>query len=404
MYGLHEAGASGLSRHLQGARRAQAMHRHLDEASDPRRPGGSAKLAAHFKAAREEGVMKMFAVPMFRCSIVAVPLLLLAACGGGGGGGGDSPPAAQVSALVITSANAQPVAAQAVETTSGAGPAQAGASVITGVQVDAGAAAPGPQALAAAGRMLLGNVPARTNLLTGATTTQTRACPISGSITVTENSQSSTSATAGDSVALTANECTANVQGVVTRMNGAMTITITSGSYNENGPYPRNVGMRIAASNFSMTQGGVTSSSNGDLEISLLQTSSTVTSVTLNSTALSNTITTSTGSHTVTLRNYFQKVDANSSGAIVQSVATVETNHSRFGGGTVRFEVSTQTPLQVNSSGALVSGSVKASGTSSGLLLSVSSTDTFNLQLDTNGDGAYESSSTVTRSQLRSQL
>ena len=62
------------------------------------------------------------------------------------------------------------------------------------------------------------------------------------------------------------------------------------------------------------------------------------------------------------------------------------------------------TPLAVSSTGAMTAGSIKVAGANSALQLTVTSSDTFSLQVDTNGDGTYDSTSTVTRSQLASQL
>ena len=56
----------------------------------------------------------------------------------------------------------------------------------------------------------------------------------------------------------------------------------------------------------------------------------------------------------------------------------------------VRYGVATQ-PLTLSSSGAVAAGSIPVSGPDSSLPLLVTATDTFSLQVGTNGDGAADS-------------
>ena len=84
--------------------------------------------------------------------------------------------------------------------------------------------------------------------------------------------------------------------------------------------------------------------------------------------------------------------------------ATVQTNNSRLGASPVSYSISTPTAITVNSAGAITAGAIKVIGSNSSLLLTVTSSDSFSLQVDTNGDGSYESTSTVTRSQLQALI
>lgn len=347
--------------------------------------------------------MKMYFV---RVALLAAPALFLSACGGGGSDGGSAAPAVpQVSQLVITSGNAQAVAAQSLQTAVDVDAAATGAALVTGVQVDASTAAARPLQLSSAARKLVTMVPESGALATGVEVTNTVNCSGGGSLTVTENASGGTGAVAGDSVTMTANNCVETVDGSSMRMNGSMTVSIVSGSYDSaSTSYPKSVSMKIVATNFSISQGGITSLSHGDLTLGLIENSASAASVTLSASSLSNTVTTSAGSYTTTLKSYSHKLDASPSGLIVQLQATVETNSSRLGTGTVSYQVSTPAALVMDSTGAYTSGSLKVTGAASALLLTVTSTDTFQLQLDTNGDGTYDSASTVSRTQLQAAL
>ena len=340
-----------------------------------------------------------------RAGLLCLPALALVACGGGGGGrsastgtgtGGGSGTA--VGAVVITTSNSQAVAAEALAASTNTDAAAAGSAFVTGVQVS-DSSGPAPMLLAKAARSLV-TKPASGPLATGVITTQ--ACTVAGTITADITTSNSTALTAGDSFRFTANNCTERVDATTTMvMNGSMSITIVSGTYDPAATaYPKSVTMRIVSNNFSVTSGSQSEMFNGDLTMSLTESSATTASVTLSSASLTSKI----GSHSVTLTNYSVQETESSTGSTLVVAGTVQTTNSRLASTAVTYTITTITPLAVSSTGSVTAGAIKVAGSGSALLLTVTSTDIFSLQVDTNGDGTYDSTSTVTRSQLQSQL
>lgn len=337
-----------------------------------------------------------------RAGVLCVPALVLVACGGGGGGstaaatGASSSPAA--TAVVITSSNAQAVAAEALTASTNTDAASAGSAFVTGVQVSGGSG-PRPMLLAQAARSLVSK-PAVGPLATGVATT--RACTVAGSITEDVTVSSSAGLSAGDAFTFTANNCTENIDSTHTMvMNGSMSISIVSGNYDPAGTtYPKSITMRIVSNNFSMTGGGVSETFNGDLTMSLTENSATSASLTLSSSSLSSTV----GTHGVTLTNYSVQETESATGSTLAVSGTVQTSNSRLASTTVTYTITTITPLTVSSTGSVTAGTIKVEGSGSSLLLTTTGPDTFTLKVDTNGDGTYDSTTTVTRSQLDAQL
>lgn len=335
-----------------------------------------------------------------RAGLVCVPALALVACGGGGGGGtpAPAPGPTTAAAVTITATNAQAVAAEALAASTNTDAAAAGSAFVTGVEVSGGTA-PNPMLLAKAAQSLVAKPPTAP-LAAGVTTTQ--ACTLGGSITADVTKANSAMLSAGDSFKFTANNCTERVNTTTTMvMNGSMSITIVSGTYDPAATtYPKSVTMRIVSSNFSIASAGVGESFNGDLTLSLTETSATSASVSLSSTSLSSTV----GSRNVTLTNYSVQATETSTQSTLTVSGTVQTNNTRLASTAVTYTITTLKPLVMSSTGSVTSGAIKVTGANSALQLTVTSTDTFLLQVDTNGDGVYDSSTTVTHSQLNAQL
>lgn len=328
--------------------------------------------------------------------LVLVPALLLAACGGGGGGGGDG--GSTATALTITNSNSQAVAAEAVEVSGSYESASAGSSLVTGVQVGSASATASPVLLARAVRALVPLLPQSSAQATGVTGTATASCSTSGSVTVTASASGSGTLTAGDSFQITASNCTQGTGADAVTLNGSLSISVVSGSYDPaSSVYPRTVTLRIVTSSFSVTGGGETVVSTGDLTMTLTESSSTDTSVSLSATSTSYVI----GGHTVRVVNYTSQVTESAGGTTVQVSGSVESNNSRFGGGLVSYQIATITPFTVDATGAYTAGSIKVTGNASALLLTVTGTDAFTLKVDTNGDGTWDATATVTRGQLQ---
>ena len=339
-----------------------------------------------------------------RAGLVCVPALALVACGGCGGGGSSAPTTTSgssstaVGAVVITTSNAQAVAAEALAASTNTDAAAAGSAFVTGVQVNGGSG-PNPMLLAKAAQSLV-TKPSAGPLATGVATTQ--ACTVSGTITTDVTTSGSNALVAGDSFQFTANNCTERIDSTTTMvMNGSMSISIVSGSYDPAATtYPKSITMRIVSNNFSIKSGTESETFNGDLTMSLTEDSATSATVKLSSSSLTSTI----GTHTVTLTDYSVQASESSSGSTLSVKGTVQTNNTRLASTAVTYTITTITPLAVSSTGAMTAGAIKVVGSNSGLLLTVTSSDTFSLQVDTNGDGTYDSTSTVTRSQLDAQL
>lgn len=335
-------------------------------------------------------------------ALLLLPAFSLVACGGGGGGGGGSSGfggggTITAAAIVVTNGNSQALAAEAVEVSSDTD-AAAGSAFVTGVQVS-GSDPIQPMLLARAGRTLAGKASTTGTLATGASATQS--CGGGGSITFDVTSSGSGIPAAGDSYSFLASNCVETDGTTSMVMNGRLTISVLSGSYDPASTvYPKSITMRMVTTNFSVSGGGETEVFNGDLTMALTETSATSASVVLTSSSLASTI----GSHHVLVVNYSLSVTENSSGSTLSISTSVQTDNTRLGSTAVSYTVATVTPITVSSAGVVTAGSIKVTGANSALLLTVTGPDTFSVQVDGNGDGTYESTSSVTRSQLQALL
>ncbi|AMO23009.1 hypothetical protein GCM10027034_45680 [Ramlibacter solisilvae] len=346
----------------------------------------------------------MSKIPM---SVVpALFALTLAGCGGGGGGSNPAPaPAPAPAALTMTSANSKAVAADALENAAGNPAAEAGASLATGVQVEGAGAPSATLQLAAAARKLASLVPAQTPLATGVAINESIPCSGGGTLTISGNVSGGDALVAGDNVTLGATNCRETVDGVLQTMSGSMTLQITSGSMANANVYPFHIVMSMTMNAFSIAGGGVTNRADGDLQLDVTASSATADVTVLSGTSLSSTTTNSLGTRKGTLKNYRQSMTRQGTIVSTDVTATIESTNSRLGTGTVRYDLSTPAPLVSNAStGAYTAGSMKIVGSNSALLVTVSASNTFSVQVDGNGDGTYESSSSATLSELQALL
>jgi hypothetical protein len=348
-----------------------------------------------------KSVFSRQAARLVLASLLCAPVVLLSACGGGGGGDDGAPNGgSNATGVVITSANSQPIAAEALETASSTDSAS-GADFLVGVQVNEGRAPAAALLLAQAARRLVAKAPASVPLATGVTATETVPCT-SGSLTMTMNTSGSGMMAAGDSFQMTANNCSEGSGDALMVMNGAITINVLSGNYDPvSTVYPKTLGMRIVAQGFSVTAGGETEVFTGDLTLSVNETSATSASLSMKADSLTSNL---GGSHTLTLSNYSMNVTEGSGGSSITMSASVQTTNSRLGSGTFSYTVATVTPLTVSSSGAITTGSIKVTGSGSSLLLTATGSDAFTLEVDTNGDGTFDSGTAVTRTELQALI
>ncbi|GAB3775910.1 hypothetical protein GCM10028796_52600 [Ramlibacter monticola] len=338
-----------------------------------------------------------------QAALVAL-LSLLTACGGGGGGAADPTPgpvgpvAVQ---LVVTPSNQQAVAAEAVQIAGeGTSVADLGGSLVTGAQVSGGAALPGPVAIAGVARKMLAMAPRTPALATGVTQTETVACSGGGTVTVTASGSGSANAVPGDALSLSASGCVEDFGGGNARLNGHLTLTITAGSFDSvSSTYPKDVTLRMQASSLSLANVLL----DGALDLHLVQSDSVRAAVTMTSPSFSWKVTAVSTPRTLTLKNYSHRVETFSfDGARIQISATVESDNPSLGTALTTYDIGTPEAVVVNpfANGMLLSGSMKVTGKGSALLMTVTGNDTLQLQVDTNGDGTYDTSRSLSRLQL----
>lgn len=335
--------------------------------------------------------------------LLIIPVLLLSACGGGGGGSSTTAPATP---LRISVANSLAVAADALDNSIDTTTARTGTSLVTGVQVDGGPTA-GPRKLVSVGRTLLALVPPRPALATGVVVDDTAACNGGGSLRVVGTVADPTGNTlsAGDQVTLIANACSAVIDGQATAINGSLAIAINTGSFNPNAvSYPAHIVMTFTTNNFSVAIGAETLVSNGDLRIDLTMNSATSEDILLSGSSLAESHGSSAGTRSSILKNYNETLLVRDTGIIASITATVESTNIRLGRGAMSYTISTVTSLTYTEAGDVSAGVLKVTGSNSALLLTVTATNAFRVEVDANGDGTYESSATTTRAELESLL
>lgn len=340
-----------------------------------------------------------------RTAAVCVAALLLAACGGGGGDAAPAEqPAAGVQAVAITTSNQKAVAADALDTATNISAASAGTSFVTGAQVqgDAGATLGSPAQLAAAARTFVSMAPKGPATVTGVAVNESVNCALGGTISMTGDLAGGNAIVAGDTLTLTASNCKTTVEGVTTTMNGSMTLRVASGSYRTDVQvYPQHVVLSLTARSFSMEANGVTNTSNGDLQLDLNEQSSSSADIVLSGKQLANSVATSAGTRTGTLKDYRQTI-ARALDVVSMGVsATVEATNGRLG--TVSYQVSTPVGLGMTA-GKFDSGSLLVAGNKSALLVTVTGVNTFKLDLDSDGNGTYDASTTATLDELKALL
>jgi hypothetical protein len=342
-------------------------------------------------------------------ALLVIPALVLAACGGGGGGGGDDgggggTPALE-STLVVSDGNAKPVAADGLDATSNGAAVSAGGGLITGVQVSpsapGGVVAPSLPSVAFKLATMAANRPA---VAAGVVITpQTEVCALGGTITVSGNVSGGSSLVAGDTLSITANNCTETVDYAATTLNGSLRIDISRGRFDPNSTsYPKSITMQLTASNLAMDRLGVVNVSTGDMKIELNQTSASTAVTTLSGNSLTNTWSHDTVTRSSSLRGYRIRQESFGSQLTTNIQASVVSSHPLIGTDVV-YQVSTPRPL-ITDLALVVSGSIKVTGVDSGLLLTITTVDNFTLEVDADGDGTYETSTTTTTAELRGLL
>lgn len=329
-------------------------------------------------------------------------LAILAACGGGGGDDIGAPPVIGLPTTVhITAANAAVVggvsldAAQSITTSAGV------ANLVAGVEVDAaGVQVPSYGTVVQA---LVRHARPQPSAVTGVEVAETVSCSLGGRVVVFGDVASSSGLFPGDYVGIEATNCVESLAGVTSTITGIVTMSVLSGSLTSAVPY--RVVLETRASGFSVTAGGVTSTSNGVMTLDLSGTAASQTTV-ASGTSFTHRVGTDMAVRFMTLRNFTQTATVTGTSITGSFAGTVEAGNTRLGAGGGSVAVTTPTTLAWDSAtGAITAGSLRIVGASnSTLVLTVTGTNTVQLQVDANGDGTFESTSTAPLAQLRALL
>lgn len=231
-------------------------------------------------------------------------------------------------------------------------------------------------------------------LVTGATQTQTDACPGGGTLTVTVNdANGNNQADAGDSVSLTASNCV--FEGRV--FNGGLLLTINSLTGNLDIP-PYSASITLAFTNLSAKSSSATTTGNGSLTLSVSAQTAYDQSFSLNTPSFAASSTYGGATYSRTLTNYTASVVLNSLSS------STEVN------GTLASSAFESKSVTIATSGAFVrslsqaypvSGQATATGANGGKVrLTVIDNTSVKIELDADANGSFETSVTKLWSEL----
>jgi hypothetical protein len=346
--------------------------------------------------------MKTFASHS-RILAIASSIVLLSACGGGGGGGSDGDSSAgggpTTPASTITSANAPNVAAQSVAASEAVTGEIDGAvfSITTGVTVETSA---GPSLLnSTLGQLYRALKVKPANMVVGVTGTETFDCTGGGTMKAMYKVVTTDELSNGDQLTLTAIDCIEEQ----TKMNGSLSFSFSNVNGTPDAASAWGATMAIGFNNFSATTANVTETASGDLTLTYNQTTPNNASYSAsgNSLQLSTTKAGTTVTRTIS--------SLSESGAIVSGLLT---HRSAFtfdgklpGVGSGTYTVKTLTDFKQQDGANPSQGvlTVSASDQSS-LKLTVLDTSNVQIEIDKNGDGKMDETSTKTWTELRSLL
>jgi hypothetical protein len=329
--------------------------------------------------------------------------IVVASCGGGGGdsGTGTGGLSSATPQIAITESNARAVSANALDATQNTAATRGATGLPVGVQVNGGGA-PGTLAVITQVVQLARTSAIARGLPTAIAIDETGACPLGGTISVSGRVASNAALGPGDAVSITTNNCIVSAGGSALQLNGQLSISVVSGSIS--GTLPFHVVIATTATNLSVSANGVTAVANGDARLDWTASTATVQTIASSGTTMSSRETINGSTHTTVLRNYSQQLTINGSIATGTLAATVETDSSRLGNGTTSYSISTPTPVVWNLATRIASaGVVRVVGANnSQLLLTVNPDTTATIQIDANGDGAFERTITTTAAELAS--
>lgn len=331
-------------------------------------------------------------------TMVATTVALLA-CGGGGGGGADTTnPATRAnpsagSLATLTSTNYVSVAQEALSTSSlllDAG------GLVLGAQVN------DPGALVRFAQQHLLQLPQRTMnpaAAVGAIQTFTQPCEGGGSITETDDDRNENGeADAGDSLTLTANNC--SFAGQV--LNGELQITLTSVTGNPGETFPWSVSGNISFRNFAAQERANRYTANGNMGLALSARNSSNQDIVLSTASFALTSSYNGAVSSQTLTDYSTSLRVRSTGSGLSSVSSVQGTLTSSALESRAVNIQTPTPFSrmttdpnPSSGEAVITG---ANG--SKVKIQANNATSVTISLDADGNGTYETSVTKTWSEL----
>ena len=307
-------------------------------------------------------------------------VLVLSACGGGGSSGNTGGPTpGPVSTLsTITPANSSRAASNAYAATAVIGESSATFDgLLTGVSVgraDIGVVAPVlrlvKQVYARDGQPLLIGV------------TMTEACSGGGSITIDATVRNQDTASNGDTVKITANNCVEDGD----TFNGALSATFSNITGDIVNSSTGTATMDTSFTNFSLRSGSETLGINGDMKIAINQTNATSNSVTISGNSLQTTEQRGgINQASRTLTDY--SMTGTTRGTTVTRIASFTMSGSTSALGQFSYSVKNLQPFVSNGADMPGSGSLIVNGASSSVTLTVASATNVRLDYSAKGDG-----------------
>ena len=328
----------------------------------------------------------------------AVSAVVLSACGGGGGGdSGSNNGAGDVSGTaVITSSNYVSVAQQAVTSATFM---VNGASLITGAQTADPQRALAHEALQQALRLRQWFTQAPAAVVGGATQSQTENCDGGGTLTASLNDlNGNQDLDSGDSATLQFSNC---VELGVT-INGGMQLNATQVSGNfDSDVYSATVA--VTFNNLSVGVGsGASVTGSGKMTIGISATGANASQLTIDAPSFTESGSVGGTSVSLSMTGYRLSVVTQTSGGNVTTSSSIDGSLSTSTLGSQQIQITTLSPLTTvagqsypSSGQMLVKG-----GKGSQVMVTVQSGGMVQIQLDADGDGSFETSTTQSWSSL----
>jgi hypothetical protein len=308
-----------------------------------------------------------------------VASVALAACGGGGGGGGTS---ADMSAA-LSSANYVDVSTQAVAATFALAN---NAELVTGAQVsNTNHLVQFSKAQLPKMRGWFASAP---EMLTGASQSLTENCNGGGTISVVVTDvNGNDQPDAGDSATLTINHCAVDGSSV----NGQLIMAVNSSS-GDLDTYPHAYSATLTLNNLSTTSSQVSTVANGNFTLAVDRQSSILQTVMLTASSLTTSSTFDGATYSATLTNYQITETMGFTSSTTSVSGTVGT--SLLGANTLT--AATLVPFtRFYTDVYPSSGQVMVTASQGGKVrITVLSSSMLRIELDANGDGSYEASTT----------